>query len=85
MTRILLFLVRVYRYTISPLMASRCIYYPSCSAYAVQALEQHGCWRACILVIRRLLRCHPFAEGGYDPVPECQCTKHPIAEIKEQQ
>ncbi|MDQ6986467.1 MAG: membrane protein insertion efficiency factor YidD [Mariprofundaceae bacterium] len=85
MTRLLLFLLRVYRYAISPMMAQRCIYYPSCSAYAAEALEQHGLWPACGLIIRRLLRCHPFAKGGYDPVPECKCTEHPIAEIKEQQ
>ncbi len=83
MTRILLALVRLYRYALSPFLAQRCIYYPSCSSYALEALETHGWWRGSGLVLRRLLRCHPFAKGGYDPVPECM--EHPIAEIKEQQ
>ncbi|MDX8392542.1 MAG: membrane protein insertion efficiency factor YidD [Mariprofundaceae bacterium] len=83
MTRFLLFLVQLYRYTISPLMAQRCIYYPSCSRYALESLQQHGWWFGSGLAIRRLLRCHPFAKGGYDPVPECK--GHPTADIKEQQ
>jgi len=87
MTRVLLTFVNLYRYALSPFLAARCIYYPSCFCYAVEALETHGWWRGSGLTILRLLRCHPFAKGGYDPVPECtgHHAEHPIAEIKEQQ
>jgi conserved hypothetical protein YidD len=54
---------------ISPLLPSTCRFYPSCSAYAVEALEKHGAWRGTKLTLRRLGRCHPFHPGGYDPVP----------------
>ncbi len=67
--RALMAAVRGYRYFLSPLMASHCRFYPSCSSYALQALEQHGAVRGSYLAGRRLLRCHPFNAGGYDPVP----------------
>jgi len=66
---LLIFLVRGYQVVISPLLPSTCRFYPSCSAYAVEALERHGAWRGAKLTIRRLARCHPFHPGGYDPVP----------------
>ena len=79
MKLILKALVRMYRYALSPLMSPCCIYYPSCSAYAEEALETHGWRRGLILSIRRLLRCHPLARGGFDPVPaaeESRTGKH---------
>jgi putative membrane protein insertion efficiency factor len=66
---LLIFLVRGYQVVISPLLPSTCRFYPSCSAYAVEALERHGAWRGTKLTVRRLARCHPFHPGGYDPVP----------------
>lgn len=66
---LLIFMVRGYQVVISPLLPSTCRFYPSCSAYAVEALERHGAWRGTKLTLRRLARCHPFHPGGYDPVP----------------
>lgn len=68
--RVLIFLVKLYRRFISPLkVRSSCIYTPTCSLYAIQALEKYGAIKGTYLAIRRILRCHPFAKGGYDPVP----------------
>ena len=63
-------LIQVYRYSISPLMAGRCRFYPTCSAYAQEALDSHGFLKGSKLIISRLLRCHPWHPGGFDPVPE---------------
>jgi hypothetical protein len=65
----LLFLIRSYRYGISPILGNHCRFEPSCSAYALEALERHGGLRGTSLAARRLLRCHPWHPGGYDPVP----------------
>jgi len=68
--RSLIFLVKIYRKFISPLKGrSSCIYIPTCSLYALQALEKYGAMKGTYLAIRRVLKCHPFATGGYDPVP----------------
>ena len=64
-------LVLVYRYALSPLLGPRCRFYPSCSAYALEALATHGGWAGALLSLGRILRCHPWHAGGYDPVPEC--------------
>ena len=69
MTRALIALVHFYRRRISPLSAPKCRYIPSCSAYAMEALEKYGAIKGGFLSIRRVLRCHPFRKGGYDPVP----------------
>ncbi|MBL3823564.1 MULTISPECIES: membrane protein insertion efficiency factor YidD [unclassified Marinobacter] len=69
MRKLLLLPIRFYQYAISPLMASHCRHYPTCSQYAVEAISYHGALKGLFLAIRRLLRCHPWAEGGYDPVP----------------
>ncbi len=61
--------IRFYRYFLSPLMPGRCRFYPSCSAYAEQALMTHGVFRGGFLTLLRLLRCHPWNPGGHDPVP----------------
>jgi putative membrane protein insertion efficiency factor len=66
---VLIFLVRGYQVAVSPLLPSTCRFMPSCSAYAVEALERHGALPGSWLTIRRLARCHPFCVGGYDPVP----------------
>ncbi|MDR1444820.1 MAG: membrane protein insertion efficiency factor YidD [Treponema sp.] len=61
-------LIRFYQYAISPHFPPSCRYVPSCSAYAYQAVEQYGVWRGGFMAIKRILRCHPFHPGGYDPV-----------------
>jgi len=66
---LLIALVRFYQLALSPLLPASCRYYPSCSAYAIEALERHGALRGTWLAIRRIGRCHPFRTGGYDPVP----------------
>lgn len=62
-------MIRLYQLTLSPLLGPRCRFYPSCSCYAHAALEQHGVLRGGWLALKRVLRCHPFHAGGYDPVP----------------
>ena len=61
--------VRLYQWTISPLLGVNCRYAPSCSAYAVEAIETHGVLRGGWFALRRVLRCHPWGGSGYDPVP----------------
>lgn len=70
MRRIFISCIKSYQYLMSPLMASHCRFHPSCSSYAIQSIEQHGVLRGCFLATKRLLRCHPFHPGGFDPVPE---------------
>lgn len=62
-------LLRAYRFAISPLYGPVCRYHPSCSAYALEAVERHGAARGGWLAVKRVGRCHPWAAGGYDPVP----------------
>ena len=69
MARILVGLIRVYRATLSPFFGMHCRFTPTCSAYAIEALERHGAVRGLWLATRRIGRCHPWADGGYDPVP----------------
>jgi putative membrane protein insertion efficiency factor len=64
-----LILIRAYQLTLSPLLGQHCRYHPTCSAYANEAIAKYGFLRGTVLGIRRLLRCHPFHEGGIDPVP----------------
>ncbi len=67
--RLLIALVRAYRYLLAPWWGTQCRYSPTCSQYAIEALARHGAWRGSILAARRILRCHPWHEGGFDPVP----------------
>ncbi|MBT2970168.1 MAG: membrane protein insertion efficiency factor YidD [Candidatus Thiodiazotropha sp. (ex Ctena orbiculata)] len=70
MRRILIFLIKLYQTILSPFVGQHCRFYPSCSSYALEALEKHGSIRGLWLSIKRVSRCHPWHEGGVDPVPE---------------
>ena len=69
MKHVFIFLIRGYQVALGPLRPASCRYYPSCSAYGIEALQKHGAIRGSWLTVRRILRCHPFVPGGYDPVP----------------
>lgn len=70
MTKLLLAALRFYKAQISPALPPACRYSPTCSEYAMQAVERYGAVRGSLLAIRRVLSCNPFARGGYDPVPD---------------
>lgn len=67
--QLLLIFIKFYQFFISPLTGRNCRYYPTCSAYAFEAVAKHGSIRGTALAVKRILRCHPFHAGGYDPVP----------------
>jgi putative membrane protein insertion efficiency factor len=69
MTRLLQFLIRAYQLLISPFLGDHCRFTPSCSQYAAEAIGRYGALRGSWLAIKRIGRCHPFCDGGYDPVP----------------
>ncbi|WP_372715089.1 membrane protein insertion efficiency factor YidD [Ilyobacter sp.] len=69
MKKILLTLIIIYQKFISKLLGKNCRFYPTCSSYTYHAIEEHGCFIGIFLGIRRILKCHPFHPGGYDPVP----------------
>jgi hypothetical protein len=72
MRRLLIVIIGGYRYLISPMLGSHCRFHPSCSCYAQTAIQRHGAMRGSWMALRRLLRCHPWTPGGYDPVPDTQ-------------
>lgn len=65
--------VRVYQWTLRPFIGANCRFEPSCSHYAIEALERHGALHGTLLTARRVLRCNPWHPGGHDPVPPCGC------------
>ena len=69
MERILQFLIRTYQLVFRPLLGEHCRFTPSCSQYAAEAIKIHGAWRGSWLAIKRIGRCQPLCDGGYDPVP----------------
>lgn len=70
MKRFLLAMIRFYRHAISPYTAPTCRYIPTCSQYALEAIDKYGAWKGGFLAVRRILRCHPWSHRGpYDPVP----------------
>lgn len=81
MRALLIALVRAYRFLLSPWLGRQCRFEPTCSAYALEALETHGALRGSGLTLARLARCHPFCAGGHDPVPPASATRSdaPIA------
>ncbi|HNM27462.1 MAG TPA: membrane protein insertion efficiency factor YidD [Saprospiraceae bacterium] len=69
MKHLLLALIGLYRYAVSPMLGRRCRFFPSCSEYAAEAVERHGAGKGAALALHRLCRCHPWNAGGFDPVP----------------
>jgi len=72
MTRIVLFILRAYQFALAPLLGNQCRFAPTCSQYALEAVERFGAWRGTLLALGRLLRCQPWHAGGWDPVPSRQ-------------
>ncbi len=72
MSNFIIALVRLYRKAVSPFIPPSCIYTPTCSAYAEEALKKHGAVKGSAFAVKRILRCHPWHSGGYDPVPEVE-------------
>ena len=70
MKKILMYIIKFYQKLISPLTPPSCRFYPTCSHYGLEAIEKHGAIKGSWLAIRRISKCHPFHEGGFDPVPE---------------
>jgi putative membrane protein insertion efficiency factor len=70
MKKILIFIIKIYQKVISPLTPPSCRFYPTCSHYGIEAIEKHGALKGAWLAVRRISKCHPFHEGGFDPVPE---------------
>lgn len=81
MKRLLLALLRGYRFLLSPWLGNSCRFWPTCSMYAIEAIETHGAARGSWMMLARLARCHPYSRGGVDPVPaqfrwRCWCPEH---------
>lgn len=69
MSTLLIWVMRMYQLILSPMLGQNCRFYPSCSSYAIEALRVHGAARGALLSLRRVCKCHPWHEGGVDPVP----------------
>ncbi|NMB99966.1 MAG: membrane protein insertion efficiency factor YidD [Thermoanaerobaculaceae bacterium] len=67
---VILSLIKFYKVALSPILPPSCRFYPTCSEYAYQAISVFGVFKGSILAIKRILRCHPFCDGGYDPIPQ---------------
>jgi putative membrane protein insertion efficiency factor len=76
MRSILKVLIRAYQLVLSPLLGPSCRFYPSCSNYALEAIDHHGAVRGVWLTVKRISRCHPWHVGGFDPVPACSKHSH---------
>ena len=77
MKAILVLAIKAYRLLLSPWLGGACRFYPTCSAYALQALDDHGLFKGSYLSVHRFCRCQPFCQGGYDPVPSTQRDANP--------
>ncbi|MEI2416584.1 membrane protein insertion efficiency factor YidD [Orrella sp. JC864] len=73
--QLLILPIRFYRYFLSPWVGHGCRFNPTCSAYAIEAIERHGALRGLMLAVRRIGRCHPYAKGGHDPVPDVPAAR----------
>jgi len=69
MARILIWIVKAYQLALSPFFGQQCRFYPTCSQYALEAIQKHGALRGSYYTVRRLVRCHPWCAGGHDPIP----------------
>jgi hypothetical protein len=69
MRKLLAFVIKLYKIVVSPLLPPACRFLPTCSEYALEAIEKHGAVKGLYLALRRIFRCHPLREGGFDPVP----------------
>ncbi|MCX7735755.1 MAG: membrane protein insertion efficiency factor YidD [Candidatus Kapabacteria bacterium] len=67
--KIIISIIKLYKFAISPIFPSSCRFYPTCSSYSIEAIEKFGVGKGSILAVKRILKCHPFHPGGYDPVP----------------
>ncbi len=72
----IILVIKSYRYLLSPLIGPRCRFYPSCSRYSIDSIVEHGIFTGFIFTIRRILKCHPWHPGGYDPVPHKKGINH---------
>jgi putative membrane protein insertion efficiency factor len=75
MKQAFLFFIRLYRFVLRPILPPACRFYPSCSDYAFESISKFGAFKGSIMALKRLLKCHPFNEGGFDPVPHIECDK----------
>jgi len=71
--------IHFYRYVISPMIGPRCRHLPTCSQYALEAIDSNGAWKGGWLTLSRLVRCHPWGTDGFDPVPDLRGESHPFA------
>ncbi|PIE45195.1 MAG: membrane protein insertion efficiency factor YidD [Gammaproteobacteria bacterium] len=76
MRHLLIALIKLYKLLLSPIMGNSCRFYPTCSSYGIEAIEKHGAIKGSYLTIKRIGRCHPLCEGGFDPVPEVNPKKN---------
>lgn len=74
MRRLLIGIIKGYQFLLSPLIGQNCRFHPTCSHYAIEAINEHGVLKGGYLSVRRIIKCHPFNEGGHDPVPK-KCDK----------
>lgn len=79
-SRLFLGLIHGYRYLLSPWVGRHCRFTPTCSAYGLEAIRQHGPWRGVLLILFRIGRCHPLCDGGYDPVPPRRSQKQDVTD-----
>ncbi|CAM3249321.1 membrane protein insertion efficiency factor YidD [Filibacter tadaridae] len=75
MRKVLMTFIKLYQKIISPILPPSCRFYPTCSHYGLEAIEKHGALKGSWLAVRRISKCHPFHEGGFDPVPEKELKK----------